>query len=95
MRILGDNKAEETYIVEINKDELANLMGFYAGWDNNFREAIENKKNIKVSHLYSDAKKLEELLEKMKSFEALFVDIGDAYFKIKRRREERGSEDGK
>ncbi len=76
MIILGRSN-NESYIVQIHENELANLLNFYSRYDKDFLKMVKVGDEIDVSELYKDARKLEELHDKVEEFRTFFVDMAD------------------
>ena len=84
MKVLGINKEKETFIVEIEEDEIANLFGLYARYEDrkSFDEKISIGDDIDVSSLYNDHEKLEEMRQNIKNFSRFFVEMADVMNKF-------------
>jgi hypothetical protein len=81
MKILGVNTFDKSVIAEISEDELANVMGFYARYQDGFK--IKVGENMSMSELYKDAQAIKELKGEVKKFRQFFVKVADVMTKLK------------
>lgn len=57
MKVIGSNADNSTYILQVSKEELCNILGYYGPYEQGFKDLMKvasNGKPIQVSPVYSN-----------------------------------------
>lgn len=61
MNIIGSNANNETYVLQVSRQELCNILGYYSPYDNEFKDLMKvasNGKPIQISTVYKNYHKV-------------------------------------